>query len=334
MLKSAGVVLAHDGRAVFAGGIDPRTVVRRWDVATGRVTKEYGELQRFEARYLAVSAGGRRLVAVNIDGTMRLWDVVTARECWRLNSRGVENVRSAVFSPDGSWVATEGRDSGLEIVIDIWDARTGTRMASLRGHRGGVTRMAFSPDSKRLASASRDGTALIWDVEAATGRRALNLLDPMRQAELWADLSGGDGVGAHAIDCLQAAPTAAVTILKQRLQPAVAIPTDRITPLLAAFDGPTFAVREKAQCELAALGVGAEPALRAGRDKASVESRRRIDAVLANWEGELRRLQRSVEVLEQIATPGSARAFDVVGRQHKGAALTRAAKEALARLPK
>ncbi|OCK73307.1 WD40 repeat-like protein, partial [Lepidopterella palustris CBS 459.81] len=50
----------------------------------------------------------------------------------------------------------------------IWDAATGTLQQTLKGHSNSVTSIAFSHDSKLLASASRDDkTVRIWD--AATG---------------------------------------------------------------------------------------------------------------------------------------------------------------------
>ncbi|TGO07224.1 hypothetical protein BTUL_0306g00010, partial [Botrytis tulipae] len=49
----------------------------------------------------------------------------------------------------------------------IWDAATGTLQQTLEGHSESVTSIAFSADSKLLASGSDGCTIKIWD--AATG---------------------------------------------------------------------------------------------------------------------------------------------------------------------
>jgi WD40 repeat protein len=40
--------------------------------------------------------------------------------------------------------------------IKLWDAATGQGLATLKGHSGSLTSLAFSPDGKTLASASAD----------------------------------------------------------------------------------------------------------------------------------------------------------------------------------
>ena len=50
---------------------------------------------------------------------------------------------------------------------------TGKELATLRGHEEPVRSVAFSPDGRRLATASADDTAKIWDDE--TGRELMTL---------------------------------------------------------------------------------------------------------------------------------------------------------------
>ena len=47
------------------------------------------------------------------------------------------------------------------------------RSATLEGHTDGVWSAAFSPDGKRIVTASKDGTARLWDAaDGAADRRS------------------------------------------------------------------------------------------------------------------------------------------------------------------
>lgn len=65
-----------------------------------------------------------------------------------------------------------GRELGDAV---IWDLKTRKVMRIISGHQSAVTDIAFSPDSKTLLTASRDGTARIWDIKST--RKLPTVLD-------------------------------------------------------------------------------------------------------------------------------------------------------------
>jgi WD40 repeat protein len=83
-------------------------------------------------------------------------------------------VSNAQFSPDGRWIVTAGCDEvyqrqGCTIgAAVVWEAATGKKVVTLRGHKSYVNNARFSPDGQHIVTASDDGTARLWESE--TGR--------------------------------------------------------------------------------------------------------------------------------------------------------------------
>src|SRR5688500_7181978 len=76
-------------------------------------------------------------------------------------------------SPDGHRLAVGGADGFVQILdgTPIDGPGDAGQLLTLEGHRHAVVALGYSPDGARIASASWDGTARVWD--AHTGREAM-----------------------------------------------------------------------------------------------------------------------------------------------------------------
>jgi WD40 repeat protein len=105
---------------------------------------------------MAFSADGRYLASGAMDKQAIVWNVESDKPV--ANLKNIPDTVSAVaFLPDGEYLAT-----GAGGVIHIWRISSEVALCTIRGHRGDIDEMIFSPDSRLLISHSEDGTVRIW----------------------------------------------------------------------------------------------------------------------------------------------------------------------------
>lgn len=115
------------------------------------------------------------------DNTIRLWHTATGQEIKTEKSFWVDivgkftaDINSVAFSPDGRKIAGGIHQSET---VCLWDAATGEQLRAMRADKANalhwVNTVAFSADSKILASGSEDGNLYLWDVETGKKIRAL-----------------------------------------------------------------------------------------------------------------------------------------------------------------
>ena len=74
----------------------------------------------------------------------------------------------AAFSTDGKLAIASGDEFTVDREARLLDAKSGKALAPTLEHNGVISAIEFSPDGRRLVTASHDRAARIWD--AATGR--------------------------------------------------------------------------------------------------------------------------------------------------------------------
>ena len=183
--SDGNTIASGSGRLVYlGGGEDSGTCVgqeiRLWNAHTGEHIKTLrGHTSVvnsvvFSPNGNTIASGSGHLMGyegkASAGEEVRLWKAHTG-ELIKTLTEHKEVVSSVAFSPDGNLIVSgdwydwdgylsSGTWSGE---IRVWDAHTGEHLKTLKGHTGGVSSVAFSPDGKTLANGRTDGTILLWD---------------------------------------------------------------------------------------------------------------------------------------------------------------------------
>jgi WD40 repeat protein len=166
-----------DGRRILTGGAGQ---ARLWDVATGREIRP-GLIGAVGVVRAAFSVDGRRIVTAG-DSLAQVLDVATGREIGPA-LRGVELWSATLSSDEARIVTTAGSTA------QVWDVATGERIGLPMRHHTTVNDAEFSPDGRRVVTASADRTAQIWD--PVTGQRVGPAL--AHQDAVWSAAFSPDG---------------------------------------------------------------------------------------------------------------------------------------------
>jgi WD40 repeat protein/serine/threonine protein kinase len=204
------VAFSPDGQLLAAcGGNSQRGVVRLWDTATGQELRSW-EGHAGEIWCLTFSPDGQQLATGSwFDGEVKLWDPDTGQQTRNL-SGPLHYVETLAFSADGRFLVAGGGTKRPQVVqawepvrfqvraagsateqspidgqIDgptvaqVWDLTAeqprdeAHPVLTLAGHLNGAGGVAFSPDSRRLATGGVDGIVKLWDLR--TGQEAFTL---------------------------------------------------------------------------------------------------------------------------------------------------------------
>ena len=164
------VAFSFDGKILASASWDGTIIL--WNALTGKsigspLTGHTGAVVS-----LAASPNERILASTGRDGTIIVWDLATAQPVNTLLHNFPGTVWRVAFSPNGKTLASAGcaqlttHGNCEQGEVRLWDVVTGRQLGqSFVGHQDLVWSIAFSPDGRQLASNSRDGTVIIWDLD-------------------------------------------------------------------------------------------------------------------------------------------------------------------------
>lgn len=147
-----------DGKSLVAA----HRAIQLLDAVSGKEQRSFPVKVADRIHNMALAPDGKSLGTSDLNGTIRLWDMASARQVHAFKHPA--GTGSFAFSPDSKWLATGGN------AIRLWDVAAGKERIDVQGHQGAIRQLAFSRDGKTLASSSQDRTIRIWDVAACKQR--------------------------------------------------------------------------------------------------------------------------------------------------------------------
>ncbi len=121
---------------------------------------------------VAIHPKGKLIASASDDKTVNLWSLESGKQVITLKGH-TDNVITVSFSPDGKVLASSGDIN--DKTVKLWFLSE-NRNITLKGHSdwfGGIDSIAFTSDSKLIASGSKDKTIKIWQVD--TGKELMTL---------------------------------------------------------------------------------------------------------------------------------------------------------------
>ena len=149
------LAISPDSKYLASAGID-RTIII-WDLGLRRKLYSLkGHSQWITS--LDFSPNRKLLASGSADGTVKLWNIYKGIVEYEIPLK--TSVSQAVFSPAGDTLAIIANDN----VIKLWDVPGHKLKAELNAHTKAVQHIAFSPDSKKLASSGEDQELILWNL--------------------------------------------------------------------------------------------------------------------------------------------------------------------------
>ncbi|MBL9140641.1 MAG: serine/threonine protein kinase, partial [Phycisphaerae bacterium] len=161
-----GARFSRDGRSVLTWGQDG--TARVWPIEDSNSIENSVVLvgHSDQVRSAAFSPDGSKVATASHDGTVRLWDLTADDPSGssKVLARSDSWQRDVAFSDDGAMVGSAGLPS---TVWNVTTAEPGPILITPATEAAAATRVAFSPNSRTVATSRVDGTVELYQLAAA-----------------------------------------------------------------------------------------------------------------------------------------------------------------------
>ena len=135
--------------------------VHLWDSATGSHKTTLRHIDSGFGCYIGsftYSPDGKTIATKSLS-KVYLWDAVTGERKVTLIDQPIDLSLNLVYSADGRTIAAWNDKE-----VNLWDTIIGEHKITITRHIGDISCLAYSPDGKTIATGSKDGTVLMWEI--------------------------------------------------------------------------------------------------------------------------------------------------------------------------
>ena len=143
--------------------------VKIFDVETGELIRDLGEIHTDTVLGLAFSPDGQTLASSSADKTIGLVDIASGLSLRRLEGH-TSHVLSVAWHDDGLMLASSGADQ----VVKVWNTETGETIQTVTGFSQEITSVKFVPATDQLVAACGDGMIRLANATSGTAVRSFN----------------------------------------------------------------------------------------------------------------------------------------------------------------
>ncbi len=145
--------------------------IKLWELVSGALkntlnAQDKPSIIRFsgDGKYIASAANSD-------ESSISLWNALTGHLVFNNLTEGGVAVDDLIFSQDGLFLATAGRDYR----ISLWSLPDGNFSRTLTGLSGGIVKTAFNAKQSLLSAVTKEGQLSIWDLSTGIEKQSVQL---------------------------------------------------------------------------------------------------------------------------------------------------------------